>query len=102
MVRLQLRGVYQDLGDSVSQLGAANAHCTSAQRELGFVRRQLDSARKKRERSSKKIKARFMTSRDLRAQFDQDDAERRERAEAAADRQRQKEADAAEQDQQVA
>jgi hypothetical protein len=48
-VWLQLRGVYQDLGDSVSQLGTANAHCTSAQRELRFVRRQLDSTRKKRE-----------------------------------------------------
>ena len=42
-----------------------------------------------------------MTSRDLCTQFDQDDAERRERAEAAAERQRQKDADAAEQDQQV-
>jgi hypothetical protein len=101
LVRRQLRGACQDLGDSISQLSAANSHCTSIHRELGFVRKQLDSTRKKRERGSKKIKARFVTSRDLRTQFDQDDAERRERAEATAQRQKQKEADAAEQDQQV-
>jgi hypothetical protein len=65
------------------------------------VRKQLDSSRKKRERGSKKVKARFVTSKDLHAQFNQDDAERREREEAAAVRQRQREADAAEQDQQV-
>src|SRR6266853_3534544 len=40
MVWLQLQGVYQDLGDSVSQLGTANAYCTSVHRELGFVRIQ--------------------------------------------------------------
>jgi hypothetical protein len=85
MVWLQLWGVYQDLGNSVSHLGAANAHCTSAQRELGFVRRQLDSAWKKREQSSKKIKVCFVTSRDLHAQFDQDDAEQQEHADAAAE-----------------
>jgi hypothetical protein len=101
LVRRQLRGVCQDLSDSISHLSAANAHCTSIHRELGFVRKQLDSTRKKRERGSKKVKARFVTSRDLRAQFDQDDAERRERAEATTQRQKQKEADTAEQDQQV-
>ena len=101
LVRRQLRAVRQGLGDSVGQLSAANAHCTLIHRELGFVRRQLDNTKKKRERGSKKVKARFVTSRDLHAQFDQDDAERRERAEAAAERQKQKDADAAEQDQQV-
>ena len=100
-VRCQLRGAYQDLGDSVSQLSAANAHCTTMHRELGFVRTQLDNTRKKRERGSKKTKARFVTSRDLHTQFDQDDAEHREHAEAAAERQRQKDTNAAEQDQQV-
>ena len=101
LVRGQLKGIYQGLGDTVSQLSAANAHCTSIHRELGSVRKQLESARKKRERGSKKIKAHFVTSRDLCAQFDRDDTERQERAEAAAERQRQREADAAEQDQQV-
>jgi hypothetical protein len=101
MVRHQLRGVYKNLGDSITQQSAANAHCTEIQRELGFVRQQLDSARKKRERGSKKIKARFVTSRDLRAQFDKDDVERCERAEAAAERQKQRDADAADQDHQV-
>jgi succinylglutamate desuccinylase len=61
----------------------------------------LTAQGRKRERGSKKVKVRFVTSRDLHAQFDQDDAERRERAEATAQRQKQKEADAAEQDQQV-
>ena len=75
LVRHQLRGVYQGLGDTVSQLSAANAHCTLIHRELGGVRKQLEGARKKQERGSKKIKACFVTSRDLRAQFDQDDAE---------------------------
>ena len=101
LVRGQLRVIYQGLGDTVSHLSAANAHCTSIHRELGSIRKQLDSTRKQRERGSKKIKARFVTSRDLRAQFNQDDAERQERVEATAERQRQKEADAAEQDQQV-
>jgi len=45
----QLWGVCQDLGDSVSQLSTVNAHCTSIHIELRFVRKQLDSARKKRE-----------------------------------------------------
>jgi hypothetical protein len=49
LVRRQLRGVSQDLGDSISYLSAANAHCTSIERELKFVRKQLDNARKKRE-----------------------------------------------------
>ncbi len=71
----QLWGIYQGLGDAVSHLSAANAHCTLIHRELGSVRMQLDSTRKKREQGSKKIKACFVTSRDLRAQFDQDDVE---------------------------
>jgi hypothetical protein len=75
LVQRQLWGVCQDLGDSISHLSTANAHCTSIHRELGFVRKQLDSTRKKRERGSKKVKARFVTSRDLRVQFDQDDVE---------------------------
>ena len=76
-------------------------HCTSIHRELRSVRKQLEHTKKKRERSSKKIKAHFVTSRDLRAQFDQDNVDRQEHADAAAVRQRQKEADAAKQDHQV-
>jgi hypothetical protein len=60
MVQHQLQGVYENLGDSITQQSAANAHCTEIQRELGFVRQQLDSARKKRECRSKKIKAHFV------------------------------------------
>jgi hypothetical protein len=74
-VQRQLQGIYQGLGDAVSQLSAANAHCTSIHRELRSVRKQLEHTKKKRERSSKKIKARFVTSRDLCAQFDQDDVD---------------------------
>jgi hypothetical protein len=74
-VRRQLRGIYQGLGDAVSQLSAANVHCTLIRRELRSVRKQLEHTKKKRERSSKKIKARFVTSRDLCAQFDQDNVD---------------------------
>jgi hypothetical protein len=75
LVRHELQGIYQGLGDAVSQLSAANAHCTAIHRELGSVRRQLESTKKKREQGSKKIKAHFVTSRDLHAQFNQDDVE---------------------------
>jgi len=85
MVQHQLRGVYENLGDSITQQSAANTHCTEIQRELGFVRQQLDSARKKRECRSKKIKVHFVTSRDLCVQFDKDDVQQCERAEAAAE-----------------
>ncbi len=84
-VQCQLRGTYQDLGDSVSQLSAANAHCTSIHRELRFVKTQLNSTRKKREQGSKKTKVHFVTSRDLRAQFNQNDVEQQEHAEVAAE-----------------
>jgi hypothetical protein len=49
--------IYQGLGDTISHLSAANAHCTLIYRELGSVRKQLDGTRKQRERGSKKIKA---------------------------------------------
>ena len=98
MVQRQLQGIHQGLSDAVSELSAANAHCTLIHRELRSVRKQLDSAKKKHERGSKKVKAHFVTSRDLRAQFNQDDMEWQERADAAAERQRQREADATEQD----
>ena len=75
LVQCQLRGISQDLSDSISYLSAVNAYCTSIERELKFVRKQLDNARKKREQGSKKIKAHFVTLRDLCAQFNQDDME---------------------------
>jgi predicted nucleic acid-binding Zn-ribbon protein len=98
LVQHQLQGIHQGLGDAVSELSAVNAHCTLIHRELGSIRKQLDSAKKKHERGSKKVKAHFVTSRDLRAQFNQDDTEWQEHADAAAERQRQREADATEQD----
>ena len=96
LVRCQLQGIHQGLGDAVSELSAVNAHCTLIYRELGSIRKQLDSTKKKHERGSKKVKACFVTLRDLCAQFDQDDTEWQERTDAAAERQRQREADAAE------
>ena len=79
----------------MAQLSAANSHCTIIQHELGEVRVQLDNATKKKTRGSTKIKARFLTSKNMRAEFDKEDAERREKERVAAEKEKQKEADAA-------
>ena len=97
----QLMGAYQALGCAMAQLSASNAHCTTIHRELDHVRRQLDHATKKKERGSKKIKARFLTSRSLRAEFDKEDAERKERERVAKEKSRQKEAERVEINRQI-
>jgi hypothetical protein len=74
-VRKQLLIKHQALNQTISQLCAANAHCTSLHRELGNAREQLDNLRKKKERGSNKIKSRFLTSRDNQEAFDKEDAE---------------------------
>ncbi|PPQ86166.1 hypothetical protein CVT26_002878 [Gymnopilus dilepis] len=102
-VRQRLMGAYQALGRALSQLSASNAHCTNIRRELDHVQHQLHNVLKKRERgSSKKIKSRFLTSRNLRAEFDREDAERQERERVAEERNRQKEAANAESARRVA
>jgi hypothetical protein len=78
-VRQQLIVTHQALGYAIGQLSASNAHCTSIHRELSNMREQLHNVTKARERGSKKVKARFVTSRALRSEFDQEEAERRER-----------------------
>jgi hypothetical protein len=60
------------------QLNASNAHCTSIRLELDHVQEQLQNVTKKKERGSKKIKARFLTSKNLRAEFEREDAQQQE------------------------
>ena len=102
LVRQRLSCTYETLGRALGQLSAANAHCTAIHRELGDVRLQLENATKKKERGSKKIKARFLTGANLRAEFERQDAERREQEHVAAEKGRQKEAETAERAQRVA
>ena len=57
-LREQLWATHEALGQSLGQLSAANAHCTSIHWELGSVHQELENATKKKQpRSSKKIKA---------------------------------------------
>ena len=90
-LRQHLTSAYQTLGRALAQLSASNAHCTTIRRELDHVHQQLQNTMKK-ERGSKKIKARFLTSRDLRAEFEQEDAERQEQERVTAEKNKQKEA----------
>ena len=91
-----LMGAYCTLGCALAQLSASNAHCTSIRLELDHVREQLQHAMKKKERGSKKIKARFLTAKDLRAEFEREDAERKERERVTAEKNKQKEVENAE------
>jgi hypothetical protein len=102
LVRQQLSCTYEALGRALGQLSASNAHCTTIHRELGDVRLQFENATKKKERGSKKIKARFLTGANLRAEFERQDAERREQEHVAAEKEKQKEAESAERAQRVA
>jgi hypothetical protein len=90
-VRQSLYNTSHILGLVFAQLSAANSHCTSIRRELDHVRSQLDHAIKKKERGSKKIKARFLTSRALRAEFDREDAERLENEQRTVEKNKQRE-----------
>ena len=81
-----LMGAYCTLGCALAQLSASNAHCTSIWLELDHVREQLQHAMKKKERGSKKIKARFLTAKDLRAEFEREDAERKEQERVTAEK----------------
>ena len=101
-VRQQLIVTHQALGNAIGQLGASNAHCTSIQRELSYVRERLNNVTKARERGSKKIKARFVTSRMLRVEFDQEEAKRQEHEQLAAEKEKRKEAEDAENSRQIA
>jgi hypothetical protein len=101
-MREALSATHQSLEYALGQLSAANAHCTAIHRELGSVRERLINATKQKERGSKKIKARFVTSRGLRSEFNQEEAERQEREHAAAEKDKQKEAENVEHARQIA
>ncbi|KAH9015544.1 hypothetical protein EDB85DRAFT_1898662 [Lactarius pseudohatsudake] len=91
--REKLATTHQALLAALGQLSAANAHCTSIHQELTTVREQLINATRAKEHHSKKIKAHFVTSRDLRLEFDQEEVERKEREHAAAEKDKKKEAE---------
>jgi hypothetical protein len=101
-LRQHLIAAYQTLGRALAQLNASNAHCTSIRLELDHVQEQLQNATKKKERGSKKIKARFLTSKNLRSEFEREDAERQEREQLTAEKNKQKEVLNAESARQVA
>ena len=102
LLREQLLCIFEAHGRALGQLSASDAHCTTIHRELGNVRVQLDNATKKKERGSKKIKARFLTGANLRAEFERQDAERQEQEHVAAEKEKQKEAENVERAQRVA
>jgi septal ring factor EnvC (AmiA/AmiB activator) len=91
-LRQHLMGAYQTLGRALAQLSASNAHCTTIWQELDHVHQQLQNVMKKKERGSKKIKARFLTARGLQAEFEQEDAEQQEQEHVTAEKNKQKEA----------
>ena len=63
---------------------------------MGSVRQELENATKKKQpRSSKKIKARFLTSIALRDEFEREDLEQLEHTKATAEKDKQKEVDTA-------
>lgn len=95
-LRQQLTHAYQCLGHAVAQLSASNAHCTTIRQELDHAQQQLEHATKQKERGSTKIQGTFFTSRSYRAEFDREDAERREREHLAGEKNKQKEAEKAE------
>jgi hypothetical protein len=101
-VRQQLQYTHQAHGCALGLLSAANAHCTMVRQELSTVRIQLDSARKSKERGSTKVKACFVTSRDLCERFGEEDAALKERDRIAEERQKQKEVETAEHERCVA
>ena len=101
-VQQQLFATHQALQCAIGQLSASNAHCTSIHRELSDVRERLNNVMKTTERGSKKVKARFVTSRALHLEFDEEEAERQECDWVAAEKEKQKELDDAESTRQIA
>ena len=101
-VQQQLQYTHQARGCALGLLSAANAHCTMVRQELSTVRIQLDSARKSKERGSTKVKAHFVTSRDLHERFGEEDAALKEHDRIAEERQKQKEVETAEHERCVA
>ncbi len=87
-LRQQLSVAHQALGFALGQLSASNAHCTAIHQELGDVRECLMNATKAREHGSKKIRAHFVTSRDLCAEFNQEEAGQQEHTQIAAEKEK--------------
>ena len=86
-VRQQLFSTYQALGRALGQLSASNVHCTSVQHELDDIRQRLDDPMKTKKRGSKKIKSRFLTSKNFRREFDREEEDHKEQERVAAEKQ---------------
>ena len=94
-------GAYQALRRAMVQLSASNAYCTTIHHKLNHIWWQLDHATKKKEQGSKKIKAQFLTSWSLRAEFDREDEEQKEQERVAKEKSWQKEAERVEVNRQI-
>lgn len=81
VLRSQVRQLCDTLQIRDASIEAANAHCTIIKRALADVRQQLANTVKKKERGSKKTKARYLTLPGLRAVFDANDEERKRKKE---------------------
>lgn len=77
------------------EMKAMNAHLTILGRQMEQFRVRLDNEKKRKERGSTKIKARFMTLPENRAAFEAEEAEREKQQQVAAEKEAQKEAEAA-------
>ncbi|KAF5357006.1 hypothetical protein D9756_006480 [Leucocoprinus leucothites] len=79
----KLQGTVSMLAEAVhsqeAQIHAANSHCTIIKRQLELSQIRLQNTKKKKERGSTKIKARFITLPSLKAAFYAEDAMRAEK-----------------------
>jgi len=80
---------------AIGALSGAEAHCTIVRREVTNLRVDLDKATKPRTRGLTKTKARFVTSKELYASFEEREAAQVERERIAAEKAKQKAAKSA-------
>ena len=76
-----------------AELLAANAHCTIIQRGMADANKQIENLTKKKTRTSTKVKARFGTLPELKAAFEEEEAQRLERERLNAEKDAQKTAE---------
>jgi hypothetical protein len=76
-----------------AELLAANAHCTIIQRGMADANKQIENLTKKKTRTSTKVKARFGTLPELKAAFQEEEAQRLEQERLNAEKEAQKTAE---------
>ncbi|KAM6491483.1 hypothetical protein JOM56_013052 [Amanita muscaria] len=95
----ELLGELNDLWAQVRQkdaaLLAANAHCTIIQRCMADANKQIENLTKKKTRTSTKVKACFGTLPELKAAFEEEEAQRLEQERLNAEKEAQKTAETA-------